>query len=126
MVLQGPTLAAECLLPCVHARTPPLLGPRFHPYEVKGGPGGAPAPSCPSGQALSPTGEAADELETPSRTECSQGGKQGEGFARQLLQQVPLPWIKGKGCHLKFPFEVGCGFFLRPFFSAWARCTPSS
>lgn len=123
-MLRRPVLTAQLLLPSVHQHTPSRLGALLSSLRVRGGPGRG--PFCPSGQALTPAGGAADKLEGPSRTDHSQG-REREGFARQLRQQVPWLWMKGKGYSPLLGLrEVHCGFFLHPpFFPRGCVCTPS-
>lgn len=47
------------------------------------------SPFCPSGQALTPAGEAADKPEAPSRTDHSQGREQGKGLQGNCDSKFP-------------------------------------
>lgn len=82
----------------------------LHPCEVEDQPRGDPAPPCPSGQVLTPAGEAADKpgalVCTPHSTELPQGRKQGEVFSRQLQRQVHPALGKRQGLKSEIPFGV--------------------
>lgn len=92
---ETPTLSARARSSCVCGSTPLASGLR-----VEGRPGRAPAPSCPSDQALTPAGEAgglAGGLRLVLRAEqnAPRGGNREKVLQGSCSDKFTLLWIKG-------------------------------